>query len=256
MPRVGPIAITSENPMSTTYEQKYFTLRGDGFLKQRGVTGAQLRPVGNQNAVSITLNEEVLTIKSKGNKSGTVAREVLDATAEFTAEFDSQSLENTALGLKAEVKTIAAGTGNDFDLPALKEGEAFKLPYGKVSNVVIGSLVAGVDYKVIAHSGLIIALKDCAATAGGTYDNASHKALGVYTAADAEFTYVLYSDKSKRTYEVLRLKFSPGQHDLISDQMGKITLKGEILIDDTVDGSDLPTEIKELGGFVRVTDGS
>lgn len=241
--------------MSTVTEQKYFALRGDGYLKLRNST-EQYRPVGNQNAARLSLSEEVLTIVSKGNKSGTIAREVVGSTVAFSLELDSQSLANTALGLKGDVKTIAAKTDNAFDLPALKAGEVFKLPHAKVSNVSIGALAEGVDYAVTAYAGIIKALKDIAATPGGTYANAEYVAIGVFTAPDQEFSYLLHSDRSKRVYEMLRLKFTPGQHDLVSDQFGRITLEGELLIDESVDTSTLPAEIKALGGYVRLADGS
>lgn len=241
--------------MTAITEQKYFALRGDGYIKRRGGT-EQYRPVGNQNAARINLSEEVITLVSRGNKSGTVAREVVGSTAAVSLELDSQSFANTGLGLKGDVKTIAAGTGNTFDLPALKAGEVFKLPHAKVSNVVAGALVEGTNYQVVGYAGIVKALVDIAATTGCTYDNAAYQALGVFTAPDEEFSYLLHSDRSKRVYELLRLKFTPGQHDLISDQFGRITLEGELLLDESVDTSDLPAEIKELGGYVRLADGS
>lgn len=236
-------------------EQKYFSLRGDGALRKRAA-GAQYRKVGNVREAVITLTQETIDLKSTGNTAGTIAEDVISREATIKLTLDSQSLENTALGLAGTVVDIPAVTDGTFDLPALKAGQLFKLPSAAIETLNIAGKTAGVDYKLTAYAGVVEALKDIAAVAGCTYTSKAYQAIGLFTGADDEYQFMLWSDKSKRTYEVLRVKLNPGEHQLISDQYGQIALEGKLLVDPDVDTSSLPAAIKSLGGFVRVSDAS
>lgn len=238
--------------MTTT--NKYFKLSGDGALRKR--LAAVYGNRGNIKEASISLTQETIKLKSTGNVSGTLAEEVISREATFKIVLQSQSIDNAALAFQSTVSQIAATTGTTFALPSMLAGDIFKLTHAKVSNVVLGALVAGVDYKLTAYAGIVEALRVIPATPGCSYDSAAYSALGMFVGADDEYQFLFWSDASKRVLELLRMKLSPGQYDLISNDFGEITLEGSLLVDPDVDTSTLPADLKALGGFMRLADAS
>lgn len=217
--------------MATT--QQYFTMKGDFFIKERGVAGFP-HYLGNIADANLGMTIESVSLQSTGNESGELASEEVSRTATFAMTMNSITASNLAIQLYGSVQAQEAVTAQAFALPALKAGEMFRLGHVKVSNVEIGALVDGVDYKLHAGSGAIVALKDIVATPSGTYDAGVATAIGVFSGTAKEYEVTYISGKTGKTIVIHRWKPDPAQAiNLISNEFAAMEISGPALIDET-----------------------
>lgn len=214
--------------------QNYFSLKGDIFVKEKG-TATALRYIGNVPEASFKMTRETITLKSSGNESGDLAVEETSKSAELSLTLNSMAAKNLAMVLYGDVQEQAAVTTQVFDLPMLKAGDAHRLPHVNVKNVVIPGLVLGVDYRVLATGGVIVALKDTAATAECSYDAGPSQAVGVFTTKGKEYEVFYVSENSGKAAEFKRWVPNPAETvNLISDEFSSFVVTGPCLIDESV----------------------
>lgn len=214
-------------------KQEYYTIGGDFFLKERG---SLLLPeyMGDVGEASIDMSIETVSLQSSGNETGELAIEEVSRTSAFKAKPNSITAANISRFVYGNIVPQAAATALTFALPVMKAGQLFRLGYVNVSNVEVGSLVAGVDYTLRAKSGAIVALRDLAATPDGTFDAAAGSAIGIMSAAAREYEITFISEKTGKTVVIYRWKPNPAEtFNLISKEFASLSVSGPCLLDET-----------------------
>lgn len=212
--------------------KQYFSLKGDFFLRERGTT-APFFYLGNVSESAVEMERETIVLKSSGNELGDLDEEELSLSANFSMTPNSLVARNLGIAFQGNVGEQAAAADQSFTVPAMKAGDAIRLPHVNVTNVVIDTLTEGVDYTVLASGGVIRARKDVAATTG-TYDAGTAKTIGMFTNTKREFEVLYVSERSGKTFHFYRWKPSPASNfALISDEYAGIPVTGKLLADET-----------------------
>lgn len=215
-------------------KHSYFSLKGDFFVKEKGTSEAPVY-IGNVAEAAFNMSRETITLKSSGNESGDLAVEEVSKSAELSMTLNSMAAKNLAMVLYGTTVAQASVTAAAFTLPALAAGTAYKLAHVNVSNVTITGLTLGVDYKVLSAGGMVVALKDIAATAEGTYDAGTANAVGVFTTSGKEYEVFYTSEASGKSVNILRWQPNPAQAlNLISAEFSSFPIAGPCLIDETI----------------------
>jgi hypothetical protein len=213
---------------------QYFTMKGDFFIKAYGTAEAP-HYVGNVPASTFSMTRETATLTSSGNESGDLAVEEVSKSASLSVTLNSLTAKNLAMHLYGTVQAQAAATAQAFSLPISKAGDMFKLAHVKVSNVELGDLEVGVDYKVLPKGGAIVLLKDTIAATPGTYDAGEASAIGVFTHSGKEYTLTFISENSGKTIVIHKWKPNPAAaFELISSEFAAPVLEGPVLIDESL----------------------
>ena len=224
-------------------------LKGDFASRLYGSTDG-FDPMWNATAAQIDFAQEFIEQQSNGDTLGTLSKDEVSRTANFSVTLQARNKANLKKYLLAKSRVVASGTAVAFTLPALKADQSYPLAHAKVSNVVIGTLVAGTDYYVKPNTGVIVALKDMAAqTTGCSYDHDEFVEYGVFTEDAIELEVLFTSEKTGLCYQIYKLTLSASQaYQLVSDgnEYGSSTLTGTLLADPNAVDVDL------LGRFMKV----
>ncbi|PPE69504.1 hypothetical protein IS481_14750 [Caldimonas thermodepolymerans] len=214
---------------------QYYSLKGDFFIRKRSDPTAKPFYFGNAAAATFSMTRETVTLRSSGNESGDLAVEEVSKSATLSITGNNLEARNLAMYLYGTVQAQAEATAQTFTLPALKDGEMFKLPHVNVSDVEIEDLTEGEDFKVLAAGGVVVALKDIAASAAGTYDAGEAQALGVFTTDGDEYEVTYVSERTGKTIVIHRWKPNPASaFELISNEFAAPVLEGPVLLDETL----------------------
>lgn len=228
-------------------QAKLFALKGDFASRVRGTTGA-FKPFLNATAAQIAMSIETIRQRSNGNTPGTIAEDETNREATIELTVQSRHKDNLKKFLYANSREVAAATGVAFTLPAGEAGDVVNLGASNITATSFGTLVEGVDYKVLARSGSIEYLGTVPSTVGD-FDHGAYTEFGIFSADSIELEILFTSEKSGQTYQFYRVKLSPAQAmQLVSDgnEYGTATLNGTLLIDPNapIDGN--------LGQYGRV----
>lgn len=227
---------------------QYFSLNGDIFLKEKGTT-ANPRFIGNVSEGKFAMTRSTIVLKSTGNVKGDLAEEETDKSAELSLTLNSMAADNLAIVLYGlTIDQAASATPVAFTLPAMSEGEIYKLSKVNVSAVTITGAVEGIDYTVLPLSGIIVALKSIVAGKAGTFTNGAAKATGMFKHTGKEYEVHYASENSGKYIVFARWKPNPAtDFNLISSEFAKFTIAGKLLVDASIASSD-------LGGYAAVYD--
>lgn len=212
---------------------KYAELKGDFAVRTRGSVGAYNALF---NATTGNLNLTVTTdkVKSNGNDAGTIASFETDRAASLEVALHSRHVANLKmLTLANSAEVIASVAPIAVTVPAMKAGDVFALPFKNITTIALGDLVAGVDFKLYAKSGVVKAIVDTAEDAG-TVSHGPYTKLGVFSADAGEYEVLFFSEKTGQSYLFYSGKASPsGALSLIQDGngIGTGTLVFELQID-------------------------
>lgn len=231
------------------------TYRGKGSWYLKPAAGGYL-PMGNISSSTFAIEEATEKIPDYENAGGGTADAIsrIDAVALELVTYN-YSTANLAIALRAGTSAVTAGAVASEDHVAYKG--AF-IPFNRprdTSEAVTATqgatpMVLDTDYTIDAKGqGIWITSTTSVVTDGDTvtlgYTQLDHDSIEALTVAQAEFA--LYFDglnemrsNAKSLVWVHRVKFSPASAlDLISDAAGQLTLKAEVLKDETITGAGL-----------------
>lgn len=248
---------------------KDFSFQGKIYLGTRlsGGKPGKLAWVGDAPACNVTLttNSEDRTESYSGNRLQS-ARLRTSSTAELSLTLNYFDANTLALGLYANVSTVAGGNATAEPLPAgLVAGDVVVLDNPRVSSVVIedsagtpATLTEGTHYAIDSADGGVIRILDTASftqpfTADYTY--AGGQSAAMFTADPPERYFLLDGintiDGSRVLAHLYRVQFNPANSiPLINDSFGQLELSGAALFDSE---AALDAELGGFGKFVLPT---
>lgn len=140
---------------------KYELGRSRMHIRNRTTGETVFRDVNTIDSASYSFEESTLSKQSTNEVSGEVARKTQSMSGTLSVVFGSTEYKNFLLAARARASTQGATTqAATFTYPALKVGEAFKLPHVNITDISIPGKVEEVDYTVFKASGLVHALTD------------------------------------------------------------------------------------------------
>lgn len=230
------------------FKQHYYSGQGSMFAAE--VDPNTYAPKGFErmgNAPEVSIDIEVSKIEHKESESG---QRLLDATlvtekkGKFSITMENISLTNLAIGLYGASTTVANVVVTD-EAHKFYKGKRVPLAHPNVTDVVVElasggtALVLGTDYTVDAVNGVISPL-ETSATADDTailvsYETDGYENLEAFVQETSperalRFEGLNTIDGSRVIIDMFRAQFDPlTGYQLISDEIGKITLAGSLL---------------------------
>lgn len=244
---------------------KDFSFQGKVYLGTRLAGGkpGQLRWVGDAPRcdVSLTTDSETRRESYSGNRLVS-ARLQRGSEATVALTLNWATLENLALGLYGDVRTVTAGSVTGETLPSgLVADDVVALEHGGVSALVItdgagtpATLVAGTNYSLDSEAGGIVRIINPGSFVQpfkAAYSHTAGQDVTMFTTKPPE-RYMLLDgintlDGSPVKVRLYRLQFDPASTiPMINESFGQIELSGAALYDDEAALDD------ELGGFGRI----
>lgn len=228
---------------------QYFSIKGNWYARLWG-TSDPFRSMGNTPAAQLSFTRETESLMSTGNVKGKLAEEETSRDASLTITFNEMGKEMLKLYVYGATKDVSAVTSAAFTLPTLKAGEVYFLPHVNVSNVVLDTLVEGVDYDVSATGGQITARKDIVApSTDGTYDASTSARVGIFATDGVALELMFISENSGKRINLYKWQPNPADTlDVVSTTIAAPKLSGPLLADDTARPD------PELGNFGVIHD--
>lgn len=232
-----------------SFQRKFQLLRGSLYFREAGTDGAWT-PFGPSRDSSLSLAIETLTLVS-GDDGATLDSRQTAKSAEFATTLQSLSDSNLAIALQTPVVKAPAVTGAAVTIPALVAGQAVFVQPG-VTELTVEGLAEGVDYALDKDAGRIVALKDIAEAATGTYSAGAVTEMGIL--ASTGKTFELRYDATKESGIIMHIyKWNPSPAQNVSMNSGSehtsLSLTGACLADDT---KSVDSELGQFGRIYRV----
>lgn len=231
------------------FQRKFQLLRGSLYFREAGTEGAWT-PFGPSRDSSLSLSIENVTLVS-GDDGATLDTRQTAKNAEFATTLQSLSDSNLAIALQTPVVKAPAVVDGAVTIPVLVAGQAVFVQPG-VTELTVTGLTEGVDYALDKEAGRIVALKDLAAEATGTYSAGEVTEMGILAATGK--TFELRYDATKESGILIHIyKWNPSPAQNVTMNAGNehtaLALTGACLADDT---KAVDSELGQFGRIYRV----
>ncbi|MGU9776192.1 phage tail tube protein [Salmonella enterica] len=199
-------------------QETYYYGQGKVYLAPRGEDGkpGAWRWIGDVSALQVAMTVESFSHKeSYSGQRAEVRRLITSKAASVTSTWHDHNPDNLALVLYGQSATVAAGTVTGETLPAnIKAGERFSLEHQNISDVLIGELVAEVDYAVDSEFGAVTFNTDQVAAPSVNYKYGASTVTSIFDQNPAEVAFRfeglnLAENEQKVILELYKLKYDP-----------------------------------------------
>lgn len=213
---------------------KYSTKRARVHFEEYG--SGILTDVFRVESFTINIEEGTVELESTNEVRGILKREIISTKATGTITLSSTHFENMVMALRGKVSAQAAAANGTFTFPALKKGQSFRLPHGKITAIAVDGMSEGVDFQCFNTSGIVTALRDVTAPLeGGTYSAGTARVAGFAAGANKVFTIHVTDELNGEYSQWFRCEISlPKSVEYVKpNEFGALPLELTFYLDET-----------------------